>query len=125
MKRTIFYLALLTAICALVARQWPVDRGGTLIPVMGMDEKFGYINEDGRIVFELQWEAVSPFDNTGIARIKTSNTGLGKWQILDRHAGIQSREWDRIGPFDKAGMAFACEVYDITRGWQVVLAPTD
>ena len=105
MKHPTFYLSLLAAAVALVAWLWPVDREGELIPILGTYGYYGFINADGRVVYEPQWDKVKQFDSMGTAQV--SNDGGIKWQVLDKLAGVQPNFWDEIGEFDEKGMAFA------------------
>ena len=64
LRCTIFFLSLTAAIGALAARYWPIDRN-ILIPVYDLEQRAGYINLDGRIAIEPQWDWVDFFNESG------------------------------------------------------------
>ena len=131
MRKAVFYLSLLTAAAAVTAYLWPVSRD-ELIPVYGDDGKMGYVNTDGRVVIEMQWEAVGSFDECGRARVMFLNTKspkLAEFRVIDRHGNMMPGTWAEIGAFDEHGMAFVFDEND-KLGWigmdgQVIIPPEE
>ena len=110
MRRYVFYLALLTAAVSLVAYYWPVSRE-VMIAVKGANDKIGFINSQGRVIFEPKWHEVTRFDDKGIAHAQIES--MSKWHFLDKWNGAYHGEWTEIDEFDNKGMALARDEVDV------------
>ena len=85
---------------SLTAYLWPIDRSGEIVKIVELDGRYGFINLDGRIVVEPQWENVrfDQFDELGIIFVMRA----GKWGMVNREDEIlMPPQWRICREFDK------------------------
>ena len=64
--------------------------------------KWGFIDQEGRLVLPLEWDNASPFDASGLACVSKG----GKWGYIDRCGRVVLPiEWDDAWAFDSSDLA--------------------
>ena len=98
-KSGIFVMSSLTLLCTLIVFLWPISREH-FIKIVDADGQYGFINSDGRIVIEPQWEDVKyyEFSNATFPQVKKGNN----WTFVDRYDNqISFPVWEAVDGFDE------------------------
>ena len=100
-RRLFFWISVAIGVCALAAYLIPSSRD-VLIPVLGRNDRWGYINASGRVMIEPVWGDVRDFDAHGLARV----TDGRKWGWIDKYGEVAiPLQFDEVEDFDDQGMA--------------------
>ena len=116
MLRRILQLLTLAAVVNLVYQYWPRD-GGELVPVDNAD-KCGYVDMDGRVRIEFEWEYACPFQDDGLALVrKDMKYGVinkrgqevippewDHWVVDPGMYASPDMDWDKVSVFNEWGL---------------------
>ena len=83
LRRLFFFFALITLLGSILYYFWPLNRD-TLIRIRGTNGKYGFINPQGRMVIEPEWDFVRLHDSEGMAAVLSE----GKCGWIDRHGDV-------------------------------------
>ena len=102
MLKRLFQLLTLAALVNLAYQYWPRS-GGELVPVKGASGRCGFVDYDGRVRIDFEWDYTFPFDDeSGMACV----VGERKFGAIDRSGQLKVPfEYDDQFSFNEFGLA--------------------
>ena len=94
-------LLTLAALVNIVYQYWPRGEAEVLVPVIGKNGKYGYVDEHGRVRIALEWDKAFDFDLSGLAKVERD----GEFGLVNLAGDvILEPEWEGFGKVNDHGL---------------------
>ena len=104
MLRRAAQLLAIAALVNLVYQYWPRGEADELYPVMNADEKWGYVDGDGRVRIPFVWEEASAFNDNAYTKVR----GIKGSGLINRKGEVIIEPlWESMSGIDEFGLLTA------------------